>query len=62
MPEDLDLIGGYTLRVTALDATDGSLVTGVNVETVVITAVPLGPGPPEALAYGPFMLVPGPGA
>jgi hypothetical protein len=62
MPEDLDLIGGYTLRVTALDATDGSLVTGVNVETVVITAVPLGEGSLASGTFGPFMFVPGPGA
>ena len=38
MPEGLDLPGAWTLRVTALDATTGAVVPGVEIGTVSITA------------------------
>jgi hypothetical protein len=61
MPPDVDLTQGFTLRVTAVDAS-GALVAGVKVGTVVITANVLGTGSLESGTFGPFMLVPGPGA
>lgn len=58
MPQDLDLTGGWTIRVAAVDV-NGSAVTGVQVSNMAIVAdAPL--GATEALAVGPFMLVPGP--
>lgn len=59
LPQNLDLGQGYTLRVTALDATTGNLVAGVKVGQVVITATNVLGGNIES---GPFLLVPGPGA
>jgi hypothetical protein len=60
MPQDLDLPDGWSVRVTALDAT-GALVNGVNVSNMAIIAdAPL--GNVTELQVGPFMLVPGPGA
>jgi len=37
MPDGLVLQSGYTLRVTAVDATNGNLIAGVNVGLTVIT-------------------------
>jgi hypothetical protein len=59
MPQDLDLTGGWTFRVTALDA-NGALIAGVNISDMRIVAdAPLGT---QNLSTGPFMLVPGPNA
>lgn len=49
------------IRVTCLDATDGSDVTGVTVQNVIFELELLS-GSANDLAFGPFMLVPGPGA
>lgn len=62
MPGQLDLGQGYTLRVTALDPTTGNLAPGVKVNQVVITAENLAGGDLSSGSFGPFMLVPGPGA
>jgi hypothetical protein len=60
MPKDNDLVQGFTLRVTALD-TSGSLVAGVKVNEVVITANSLGGGDlSSGGASGFFALIPGP--
>lgn len=61
LPEDLDIGGGYTLRVTALDPATGNPVPGVTVSNLVFTAEQVA-GTPEDLQVGPFMLVPGPNA
>lgn len=59
MPQDLDLTGGWTVQVTAVDST-GATVAGVNVSNMAIIAdAPLG-ADLSGLAVGPFMLVPGP--
>lgn len=58
MPQDLDLDQGWTLRVTAVDST-GATVSAVKAGAVAITAEALGVG---TLNFGPFLLVPGPGA
>lgn len=61
MPQDLDLTGGWTVRVTAVDSS-GATVSGVNVSNMAIIAdAPLG-ADTSGLEVGPFMLVPGPGA
>jgi len=63
LPPDLDMGPGFTLRVTALSTTDGSVVTGVKVSNFGVLvgdaggAIDLG-----NLVVGPFVLVPGPGA
>lgn len=61
LPSNLDLGPGFTLRVTALSTTDGSVVTGVTVANFGVLVGDTG-ADPGGLAYGPFMLVPGPGA
>lgn len=60
MPQDLDLTGGWAIRVTAVDAT-GAAVPAVTVSNMAIIAdAPL--GATGSLEVGPFMLVPGPNA
>lgn len=41
MPKDLDLGGGWIVRLTAVDPTTGAAVSGVKVSNVVITVDPL---------------------
>lgn len=62
MPGNLDLGPGYTLRVTALSTTDGSVVSGVNVSNFSVLVEDTGSGTVDNLSYGPFLLVPGPNA
>lgn len=62
MPANLDLGPGFTLRVTALSTTDGSVVSGVNVSNFAVLVNDDGTGGIGNLEVGPFMLVPGPGA
>lgn len=59
MPQDLDLVANWTIRVTAVDPTTGNAVSGMSVSDLCILGDSANP---EGLAYGPFMLVPGPGA
>ena len=60
MPQDLDLTGGWTIRVTAVDSS-GAAVTTVKASNIAIVAdAPLGAS--DQLSVGPFMLVPGPNA
>jgi len=61
MPQDLDLIGGWKLRVTAVDAS-GAVVSGVTVSDMTIVADSPTSATGVELEVGPFMLVPGPGA
>lgn len=61
MPQDLDLVGAWTIRVTALDSS-GNLVSGVNVSDMSIIADSTDPGTVDQLATGPFLLGPGPNA
>ena len=51
MPQMLDIGPGYTLRVTAIDATSGSVVPGATVGQTVITAALLA-GSVDGLATG----------
>lgn len=62
MPRDLDLVGTYTIRFTAIDPNSGAAVAGVNVKSMVLTVAPQAGTDPTDLAYGPYLLVPGPGA
>jgi hypothetical protein len=62
MPDGLILGSGYTLRVTALDPSDGSLIGGVNVGLEVITGTSSSAPGSGVFAAGPYMLVPGPNA
>lgn len=61
MPPNLDIGPSCTLRVTALDPTTGALVSGVTVNTVVLS-VSLLEGTGDGLETGSWFLVPGPGA
>lgn len=61
LPPGLTLADGWTIRVTALDATTGNVVAGVVVTGVMIQARSL-TGENDALESGDFKLVPGPGA
>lgn len=60
MPQEVALDGGYQIQVTALDATTGDVVAGVNVSAVLITARNVGGAAPSTLEAGPFVLIPGP--
>lgn len=62
MPQLLDLADGYIIRLNALDPTTGAAVAGVKVTDVSIFGTNLGSAAASTFAYGPFMLVPGPGA
>ena len=61
MPGNLDLGPGWTLRVTALAVSDGSVVPAVNVSNLNVELSPESSGLGDLLDFGPFMLVPGPG-
>lgn len=61
MPQDLDLLAGWTVRVSAVDAT-GATVSAVNVSGLSIIADAPTSATGIELAVGPFMLVPGPEA
>jgi len=63
LPPDLDLGPGFTLRVTALSTSDGSVVSGVTVSNFGVLVDDAG-GTIDTwnLVVGPFMLVPGPNA
>jgi hypothetical protein len=62
MPPNLEITDGYTVRLTALDPTTGNQVSGVTVQDLVMENNLLGATTAEQLAYGPFLLVPGPNA
>lgn len=62
MPGELDLEGTYTIRVTAVDPTTGAVVPGVEVSDFVLTVQPGASTSSDQLAFGQFLLVPGPGA
>ena len=59
LPPSLELWGGCTIGVAALDPTTGAPVSGVDVSNVTIE-VELTSGSEADLESGPFMLVPGP--
>ena len=58
LPPNLDLWPGCIIRVTALNPTNGQTVAGVSVGSISIEGVSDTEG---SLAYGPFLLVAGPG-
>lgn len=61
LPPNLDLGAGYTLRVTALAVSDGSVVPGVKVSNFsVIVGDAGGSVNVGNLEIGPYMLVMGP--
>ena len=62
LPPNLDLGPGFTLRVTALATSDGSVVTGVKVSNLSILSVDVAGDGGQGLVYGDWYLVPGPGA
>lgn len=41
MPADLDLGGGWILRLTAVDPATGATITGVKVSNLVVTVDPI---------------------
>lgn len=64
MPQDLDLVSGWSIRVTAVDA-NGAAVSAVKSSQLSIIADTPNPATADDLAYGTFvvgppMLVPGP--
>lgn len=61
LPPNIYPYGDCIVRVAAIDPTDGSIVTGVNVQNISLW-VELVTGSLADLPSGPFMLVPGPGA
>lgn len=60
MPPNCTLGVDCTVEVVAIDPTDGSTITGVTVSNWSIYVDAL--GGVSDLAFGPFLLVPGPGA
>ena len=61
-PDDVRAGGDWTIRFAALDPTTGANVAGVVVSLVNVGGDDGGTGPIEGTQFGPFMLVPGPGA
>ena len=59
LPPGLELSGGYTISVAAIDPTTGAVDTSVSVSNVTIE-VQLTSGSEADLESGPFMLVTGP--
>lgn len=59
LPPGLELWGGCTIGVAAIDATTGDPVSGVDVANVTIE-VEITQGSATDLESGPFMLVAGP--
>lgn len=49
--------GDYIIRVTALDAATGNLVTGVNVSAGAILATDVAGSPTSELVSGPYLYV-----
>lgn len=62
MPRDIELGGGFVLRITAADPSTGAVVSGVNVSKLVVAVSNVGAAPVDNLAVGPYLLVPGEGA
>ena len=62
MPADLDLPDGYVVTWSAIDPNTGNDVAGVVVSGVSMFGTLLGTGDNSTVNFGPFMLVPGPGA
>jgi len=62
MSDEMDLPGGWTLRVTAVDPTSGNVMPAIVVADLAMEVATVGATVPTDLAFGPFMLVPGPGA
>lgn len=65
LPPAMDLDGNYTVRLTAIDPTTGAAVSGVIVFDVAMLVKPITDSTADTgglgdLAYGPWMLVPGP--
>jgi hypothetical protein len=59
LPPNIDLWDSCIIRVTAISATTGAVVPGVNVTEVSLDVTQVGGAP---LNSGPYMLVPGPNA
>lgn len=59
LPPNLHLWGGCVVRVTALDASTGNEVSGVQVSNITLE-VDQTEGDLDALSFGPFLLVAGP--
>lgn len=62
MPDGMDLGGGWTIRLVAIDPTTGNSIPAVQVGNLVMLLEAAGGTAPVDLSYGPFQLVPGPGA
>jgi hypothetical protein len=62
LPPNLVMTDGWVVTIAAVDATTGADVTGVTITEALIQVDNIGPTSDAALASGPFMLVPGPGA
>lgn len=58
LPPNLDLWPGCVIRVTAVSPTTGLVVSGVRVSNISFEGVS---DNPQALDYGPWALVTGPG-
>jgi hypothetical protein len=59
LPADLDLDDTFQIRVTAIDATTGAVVSGVKVGAVTLIVDNLTGGDLTSGSFGPFLLVPG---
>lgn len=64
MPAELELAGGFTVRLTAINATTGAVIPGITVSdfvAIVDDLTGLG-GAALKVDSGPYLLIPGPGA
>lgn len=61
LPPNVNLWGDCIVRVTAIDPTTGSTVSGVDVSNVTLQVIQTAGGA-DQLTVGQWRLVPGPGA
>jgi hypothetical protein len=62
IPDQLDLVSAWQINIVAVNPSTGAAVSGVTFSNMALVVDTLMPDTVEALAVGPFMLVPGPAA
>ena len=56
IPEGMDIDGGWTLQLAAVDPSTGAAVSGVTVSGIVLLVSQITPGGPEALKVAPLWI------
>lgn len=59
MPEAMDLGGGYTIRLSAVDPVTGNVIGQVQIENLAMLVDTPAGSSTDGLGFGDFLLVPG---